>query len=397
MSAQPNTGQTDRRRGLLATVAFACLGLGLVAVSGAPAQTVESLEAEQATAEAELSQQKEKKTVLSSEIEEQTEEIDQLVGEVATLRNREAIVQEKLDRTQARLDREVDQLQRLRKRLELSMDVLAARLVDIYKTDEPDAITVILQADGFDDVLARYRYLDSIQENDAAIVDRVHTLRDETKDLVVTVRAARDEIAARKAELERTRIQLEAREADLEVARAAKAETLDSVEGTIDRLEGDISDIQDDIQAQIQAAQAAAPATPTLPAGPIQGESSAGFIWPVSGPVVSPFGPRWGRMHEGIDIAAPAGTPIRAVANGTVILVQSESASGGYGNFTCVDHSASLSSCYAHQSSFATSQGASVRQGAVIGYVGCTGSCFGDHLHFEVRINGGAVDPMGYL
>ena len=102
-------------------------------------------------------------------------------------------------------------------------------------------------------------------------------------------------------------------------------------------------------------------------------------------------------MHEGIDIAVPAGTPIRAVASGTVILMQSEASSGGYGNYTCVGHSSSLSSCYAHQSSFATSQGASVKQGQVIGYVGCTGSCFGDHLHFEVRINGSAVDPMGYL
>jgi murein DD-endopeptidase MepM/ murein hydrolase activator NlpD len=378
---------------MLAAVAFACLGLGLVATAGAPAQDLQTQLDEKQGA---LAQEKDKKGVLSSEIEEFTADIDQLVGEVATLRNREAIVQERLDRTQARLDREVDHLIALRKRLDVSMDILSARLVDIYKSDQPDAITVILQADGFDDLLERYRYLDSIQEQDAAIVDRVHTLRDETKDLVVTVRSARDEIAARRAELERTRIQLEEREADLEVARDAKASALDSVEENIEHLEGDISDIQGDIQAQIQAAQAATP-TPTLPAGPVQGESSSGFIWPVSGPVVSPFGWRWGRMHEGIDIAVPAGTPIRAVASGTVILMQSEASSGGYGNYTCVGHSSSLSSCYAHQSSFATSQGASVKQGQVIGYVGCTGSCFGDHLHFEVRINGSAVDPMGYL
>ena len=56
-----------------------------------------------------------------------------------------------------------------------------------------------------------------------------------------------------------------------------------------------------------------------------------------------------------------------------------------------------ISTCYAHQSRYATSQGASVSAGQVIGYVGCTGHCFGDHLHFEVRINGSAVDPMGYL
>lgn len=392
MSAQPKTGPAGRTpgRGVLAVLALACLAAGLLAVSGAGAQDLQSkLDSKRS----ELEGTEARRGVLSTEIERYSEEIDQLLGEVATLRNREAIVQARLDRTQARLNVERKNLNQLRERLRRSMSVLKERLVEIYKSDEPDALTVILQADGFDDLLQRYQYLDSIQERDASIVDRVHTLRDETRQLVESIRAQRDEIAARERELERTRLQLEAREAELDAARAAKADALDSVDDTIQRLEGDISDIQADIQAQIQAAQAAAPATPAPPAGPVQGESSSGFIWPVSGAVVSPFGMRWGRMHEGIDIAAPAGTPIRAVANGNVILA---APTGGYGNYTCIDHGGGLSSCYAHQASYAITSG-SVSQGDVIGYVGCTGSCFGDHVHFEVRINGGAVDPMGYL
>jgi murein DD-endopeptidase MepM/ murein hydrolase activator NlpD len=102
-------------------------------------------------------------------------------------------------------------------------------------------------------------------------------------------------------------------------------------------------------------------------------------------------------MHEGIDIGAAEGTPIRAAAAGTVVLIQSEASSGGYGNFTCVDHGSGLSTCYAHQSSIATSSGAHVGQGEVIGYVGNTGHSFGAHLHFEVRYNGAPVDPLGYL
>lgn len=99
-------------------------------------------------------------------------------------------------------------------------------------------------------------------------------------------------------------------------------------------------------------------------------------------------------MHEGIDIAAPGGTPIRAAASGRVILA---AYTGGYGNYTCLDHGQGLSTCYAHQSGYAVSQGDSVSQGQVIGYVGNTGASFGDHLHFEVRVGGQAVDPMGYL
>ena len=93
----------------------------------------------------------------------------------------------------------------------------------------------------------------------------------------------------------------------------------------------------------------------------------------------------------------PSGTPIRAAAAGKVVLMQPEAASGGYGNFTCIQHTASLSTCYAHQSRFATSLGASVSQGQVIGYSGCTGLCFGPHLHFEVRINGAVTNPLNYL
>ncbi len=114
----------------------------------------------------------------------------------------------------------------------------------------------------------------------------------------------------------------------------------------------------------------------------------------MSGPIVSYFGMRWGRLHAGVDIAVPAGTPIRAAGSGTVVLM---GWTGGYGNYTCIQHTGSLSTCYAHQSSYATSAGASVAGGQVIGYVGCTGHCFGDHLHFETRVNGSPVDPMGYL
>lgn len=121
--------------------------------------------------------------------------------------------------------------------------------------------------------------------------------------------------------------------------------------------------------------------------------SASGLIWPVGGPVVSGFGMRWGRMHEGIDIAVGYGTPIQASASGTVIFA---GWMGGYGNHVIIDHGGGLATGYAHQSSIAVG-GGSVSQGQVIGYVGCTGHCFGPHLHFEVRINGSAVDPLGYL
>jgi murein DD-endopeptidase MepM/ murein hydrolase activator NlpD len=232
------------------------------------------------------------------------------------------------------------------------------------------------------------------------VVGRVRTLRNRTIDIVERVTAERDEIAARKAELERTRSELEGRQADLDAVRDRRKQALLAARDTEDHLEGDISKIQDRIAAQVAAAQQAS-GFAAAPAGPFRGESSEGFIWPVDGPVVSPFGPRningGYENHPGIDIAVPSGTPIHAAANGVVLFTEPEASSGGYGNYTCIDHGSGISSCYAHQSSFSVSQGQEVSQGDVIGISDCTGYCFGPHLHFEIRINGQVTDPMAYL
>ncbi len=117
-------------------------------------------------------------------------------------------------------------------------------------------------------------------------------------------------------------------------------------------------------------------------------------VWPVNGPITSPFGMRWGRLHAGIDIGVPTGTPIHAAAEGIVIFSGWQ---GGYGNLVLIAHGNGIVTGYGHQSSIAVGDGAHVSQGEVIGYTGCTGHCTGPHLHFEVRVNGTPVNPLGYL
>jgi len=381
--------RTGSRRGLATiAVALAALAVGLALVARAPAADLSSkLDDKQAA----LEQAKDKKGVLTTDVSRYGNQIDRLTGEVAALRTREAAVQQELDRAEAELAAEQHDLRVLRERLDRTVKALEDRLVDIYKADDPNAISVVLESDGVDDVLSRYEYLQRIQDRNSEIVGRVRELRDDTAATVERVRTTRDSIAAKQAELVRTREELEAREAQLDAARDRARNALGRIGGHVDRLESDVGKIEKKIQARLAAASGVA----NLPAGPIQG-GSAGFIWPVNGSIVSGFGMRWGRMHNGVDIAVPAGTPIRAAKDGSIAFAESEAESGGYGNFTCIDHGGGLSTCYAHQSSFAITSG-SVQQGDVIGYVGCTGHCFGDHLHFEVRINGTAVDPMGYL
>lgn len=116
--------------------------------------------------------------------------------------------------------------------------------------------------------------------------------------------------------------------------------------------------------------------------------------WPVSGPVTSGFGPRWGTFHKGIDIGVPEGTPIHAAADGTVFY---SGVMDGYGNVILIDHGGGLVTLYAHQSQLIAGNGQHVSRGETIGLVGSTGNSTGPHLHFEVRVNGVAYDPLGYL
>jgi murein DD-endopeptidase MepM/ murein hydrolase activator NlpD len=180
--------------------------------------------------------------------------------------------------------------------------------------------------------------------------------------------------------------------------RAGKQQALLKTREDRQNLEGHLTALvseQRKIQARLAAVSQQAGSGTSLPVGPVK-RGAGQLIWPVNGPITSPFCERraWEACHPGIDIGAASGTPIHSADGGTV---QIASYYGGYGNYTCVQHTASLSTCYGHQSSFAVGTGQNVSQGQVIGYVGCTGLCFGSHLHFEVRVNGSVVDPMGYL
>jgi murein DD-endopeptidase MepM/ murein hydrolase activator NlpD len=358
---------------------FACA----FAVGGASGQ---SLQQKLNATQEKLSHARAHAGVLTTRISHESAQLDRLTAEVAELRNKEAALAAELAQKQAELDQARARLDYLKQRLREAIEILEDRLIAIYQSNEPDLITVLLQAHGFDDLVARTEYMQTLQDQDSDIVARVRALRNEMQATVNIVRAARDQIAARKQELEATRLKLGRRTKELAVARRKQHATLVRVRKHQEDLEGDLSAISEKIAEQL-AQQAGA-----LPAGPVR-PGAHGLIWPVNGPVVSGFGMRWGRMHEGVDIAAATGTQIRAAASGSVEI---SGAVGGYGNYTCVDHGGGLSTCYAHQSQILVASGP-VAQGQTIGLVGCTGHCLGPHLHFEVRVNGQAVDPLGYL
>jgi murein DD-endopeptidase MepM/ murein hydrolase activator NlpD len=392
----------------LALAALPAATAALVALLvAAPAAPAEELQSKLEDKEARLSDVEERQGVLTTTISGYRDRIERLTAEVAALRTEEDAVRTRLAAKQAELDSAVAELDVAKKhlavvraRLHRALVALRERLVAMYETGTPDVLSLILQSDGYDELATRTEYLERIHGMDEAVVGRVRDLRNQVRNTVARLRSAknriesaRDAIAAEKDALVSARQAVQGRQAKLVATREQREEALAKIDSTAEELHDDVASLQGEIAAQL-AGYGSAP----LPAGPIvPGSSGSGLIWPVNGAVVSGFGMRWGRMHEGIDIAVPAGTPIRAAASGTVILLEGEAESGGYGNFTCLDHGGGLQTCYAHQSAFAVGSGQSVDQGDVIGYVGCTGHCYGDHLHFEVRINGAPTDPLGYL
>jgi murein DD-endopeptidase MepM/ murein hydrolase activator NlpD len=199
-------------------------------------------------------------------------------------------------------------------------------------------------------------------------------------------------LAERTAERQAALAEIVARRDELVGAQADRQALLDELRGERHEAEEDVDELEEasaELASRIRSAQGTGSASSGSGAAP-----ASGFVWPVDGPITSSFGLRWGRMHEGIDIGVGFGTPIRAAAAGTVIHA---GWLGGYGNLVVVDHGGGLSTAYGHQQEIYVSSGQQVDQGTVLGEVGSTGNSTGPHLHFEVRVNGSAIDPLGYL
>lgn len=266
-----------------------------------------------------------------------------------------------------------------------------SQAVQAYMHPGGRAMTSVLQARDLNGAARRQALLDVVAGETS---DTIEELRATREDLAIERQAAD---GARRVAVER-RDAIRGELAEVSRARANQARLRNALDRRIASFQAEADALareEANFAALIRARQVPARASRS---GSVPGDvgrvSGAGLIWPVRGSVTSEYGPRWGRMHEGIDISAPTGTPIRAAKAGRVIFVGQQ---GGYGNMTLVDHGGGFVTAYPHQSRFGTSEGASVAQGEVIGYVGCSGSCTGPHLHFETRVNGNAQNPRRYL
>jgi murein DD-endopeptidase MepM/ murein hydrolase activator NlpD len=384
------------------------LVFAVVAAAPAGADTIvehkQSVDAKIAALGEQVANAQEREASLRAEVEAVSSEIRALAQRVNDISVDLESLEHELDLRRERLRQlnelfrlQTERLKLLRRQHAIALRRLGDRVDSLYRQDRPDTLSLLLSSTSFADALDVFDYLQRIADADRRIANevgaaknRMRAQREQTRTTrkrhrqetrvvavrVAQVRALRDRLAASRSGLVAAQAQ---RQEDLAELTAEQRQELAEMEA--------LQAVSATLTAKIQAAQSAAGTGGGTP-------SASGLIWPVLGPVTSPFGWRWGRMHEGIDIGAASGTAIRAAAAGTVIYA---GWLGGYGNLTVIDHGGGLSTAYGHQSSIAAGYGASVAQGQVIGYVGSTGHSTGPHLHFEVRVNGVPQDPLGYL
>lgn len=268
------------------------------------------------------------------------------------------------------------------------------RAVAAYMRPGEDALVGFRDAADINDASRKRAMLAQVTNRDADVIDLLRAAREDQE-----IEQARLD-AAKRVAVEREAA-VESHLAELEAAREEKAQMAVAVKGRVRSYQAEVDALaaeESAVQALIQRKEAEARARTSRSSGAIVGDagrvSAAGLVWPVRGRVTSEYGWRWGRMHQGIDIAAPTGTPIIAAKGGVVIHA---GRMGGYGNMVIIDHGGGFSTVYAHQSRIGARAGQSVQQRQIIGYVGSTGHSTGPHLHFETRVNGKAQNPRRYL
>ncbi len=310
-------------------------------------------------------------------------ELNEAAGRLRSIQNEQEAINKQIKQTE-------EEIRKAEIHLKQRQDILNKRVRSIYMHGQLSYLEVITGAKSFSDFANRLELLKRIIHSDFKLIQEIQKQK-------ALIEAKKDELQQKKNKLDALAEEAKKAEDQIRAKKEEQQQIINEAKRQKDAaaaMEADLIAESNNVRRLIQTRS-----------GSLQGEGtvvqgSGTFIWPCNGPITSPFGyrthPIFGTTiyHAGMDIGVDYGTPIHAADGGTVILA---GWCGGYGNAVIIDHGNGLQTLYGHNTSVAVSEGQAVSQGEVIAYAGSTGYSTGPHCHFEVRENGEAVDPMGYL
>lgn len=395
-----------------------CLAALMAVPTGALAKSSKSLTIEKNKKKQEQMQiknkiNKEKSNISNTENEKKSVsmDIENLDAKIQVTSAKISTLESEIVRLNKDIAENQEKLQEAQVNLSENTDALRMRLREMYKRGNVNYLEVILNSKDIEELLRNNEIISSIARADRELIEFIQEQIDTIKQTEERLQIDKAKVSASKAAVENERQSYQAAvdaknnymkvlESNLDLYKAE----FEKAQSNWDALDSEIARLQKEITAQKKAEEAAARRATrvhsniTVSSGPRNGQS---YTWPLPGhySISSPFGYRvhpilgYSRLHSGVDIPAPSGTPIVAAKSGTVIMSQLMS---GYGNVVMVDHGDTVT-VYAHCSALNVGVGESVKAGDVVAFVGSTGLSTGAHLHFEVRVNGSPVNPLGYV
>ena len=334
---------------------------------------------------------------VSEQLRQIEEQLRQATAELGTIKEQRVAVENDITLNER-------QLAEAQKRLEGRESVFYKRVRDIYINGRLSYLDVVIGSKDFSDFANRLEVLKRIIDSDITLINEIKKERAE-------IEAHKQKLEADRAKLVELEKAALAKQAEIEQKKAERNVVLQKAQNdratamqAIEELNASSAQVSAMLKERQSARAAAAAAAAQSSGGQgasdnwVQGTGQLG--WPVSGEITSPYGyrvhPIFGTTiyHSGIDIGVDEGTPVHAADGGVVVW---SGWMGGYGYAVVIDHGNGLSTLYGHNSELAVDEGQSVAKGQVISYAGSTGNSTGPHVHFEVRVNGDPVDPMGYL
>lgn len=375
-------------RGLRLLAALLALMLAALALGGSMARAddkSDELRDKYKELEQQLAEEKEEMQSIQARRQNAQAQKESLQRQQQLLRQQIETLVASIDETQRLIDLKKLEIEAKQAEIDARWDEFKAQMEAMQMMHDTGAVAMLFNAQSLYELLTFSDVLQQMSEKQTDVLDFMKTQR--------------AELDSQKAELDAQMEKLEADKAEMEAKVAELAGNIQAADSTISAAKAQ----EQAQQVEIDATQAAYEQAKkefddylrSITASSFNPVFLSGtFIWPTNSNRITQY---YGNGHGGVDVGAPAGTPIYAAAEGTVRISGWHDHPYSYGNYVVIDHGGGMSTIYAHMSSRACSAGDYVQQGDVIGYVGNTGYSKGNHLHFEVRVNGGRTNPMSYF